>query len=156
YKVVTTGSQYYTLAGYFAFGAIVYRFRGRVWIHPAVAAAFALLAVATARSWAGPMLLPLAVGYAILTLALHPSVRMPVTWLHRNDYSYGTYLYGFPVQQALIALGARDPLLLFGCSACVTLACAALSWHVVEQPLLHWKGRISDRLRRVYPRAAAT
>jgi peptidoglycan/LPS O-acetylase OafA/YrhL len=55
------------------------------------------------------------------------------------DYSYGLYIYGFHVQQALRAMGVHTPVALF----VLTLACAipisALSWHFVEKPPLRFK-----------------
>ena len=37
----------------------------------------------------------------------------------------------------------REPLLLFACSLPLTLACAAVSWHLVERPVLQRKAQIS-------------
>ncbi|CAN7364552.1 acyltransferase family protein [Duganella sp. LjRoot269] len=67
-----------------------------------------------------------------------------------GDYSYGTYIYAFPVQQAVAAL-------LPGCSAgtmillsgAVTLALAALSWHLLEQRALALKGRATSSTHRL-------
>jgi len=55
-----------------------------------------------------------------------------------GDFSYGLYLYAFPVQQVI--LGARPdmehPIL-----ACMllTVPFAVASWHLVEAPALRWK-----------------
>ncbi len=70
-----------------------------------------------------------------------------------GDYSYGLYLYAFPVQQTLVALlpglGIAAQILL---ALPVTLALAALSWHFVERPALALKaGRITTKFN-----AAAT
>jgi peptidoglycan/LPS O-acetylase OafA/YrhL len=73
---------------------------------------------------------------------------MRPTWLHRHDYSYGTYLYGFPLQQSLIAAGIADPWLLFATAAGLTLGCAALSWHAVERPCLALKLRLTHAVSR--------
>jgi peptidoglycan/LPS O-acetylase OafA/YrhL len=57
--------------------------------------------------------------------------------------SYGTYLYGWPVQQALHAtVPAVGPLALLAPSLALTLAVAALSWFAVEKPALALKARI--------------
>jgi peptidoglycan/LPS O-acetylase OafA/YrhL len=60
-----------------------------------------------------------------------------------GDLSYGTYLYAFPVQQTLI-WGLTDhlhwwPRLLV--TVLTTLACALLSWHLIEKQALRWKPR---------------
>ena len=58
-------------------------------------------------------------------------------WPRHLDYSYGLFLYGFPVQQALFAGSARmDPLLNFALAAPLALGVAAASWHLLERPVL--------------------
>ena len=62
----------------------------------------------------------------------------------RGDFSYGMYIYAYPVQQTLIwALGADAPmeLLVALCFAC-TLPLAWLSWNLVEKPALRLKNRL--------------
>ena len=54
-----------------------------------------------------------------------------------GDYSYGIYIYAFPVQQSLMHLmPGLLPLEMFGLSLAVTLGLAVLSWHFVEKPAL--------------------
>lgn len=58
----------------------------------------------------------------------------------RGDYSYGIYLYAFPVQQTLLWW---RPSLSFGAFLIATLVITATlamaSWHLVEQPALRFK-----------------
>ncbi len=60
------------------------------------------------------------------------------------DYSYGIYLFGFPVQQTLIHFmpGIRNYWVFFIISAVPTIILAALSWHFVEKPALRLKRTI--------------
>ncbi len=54
-----------------------------------------------------------------------------------GDYSYGLYLYGFPVQQAIAECFPKfNETDLFFSSLAVTLVLAVLSWHCVEKPWL--------------------
>jgi peptidoglycan/LPS O-acetylase OafA/YrhL len=81
-----------------------------------------------------------ALAYALLWLA----ARLPAAIRAigaRNDYSYGTYLYGFLVQQALARMHFyRWGLLPFiAISFAVTYACAFLSWHIIEKPAMKLK-----------------
>jgi peptidoglycan/LPS O-acetylase OafA/YrhL len=69
-------------------------------------------------------------------LACHPwLVRM-----HARDYSYGIYIYAFPVQQTLVSIWPQMSLFVYLLSTFVTtVALAALSWHFVEKPALKLK-----------------
>ncbi len=61
----------------------------------------------------------------------------------RADLSYGVYLYGWPVQQSLVALLANrlQPWSLFLVAAPLAASCAALSWFLVEKPSLRFRTR---------------
>jgi peptidoglycan/LPS O-acetylase OafA/YrhL len=50
-----------------------------------------------------------------------------------GDYSYGVYLYGFPVEQALIALKRQPWPITFIETLAITFALAILSWHLIEK-----------------------
>lgn len=58
-----------------------------------------------------------------------------------GDFSYGTYIYAWPVQQTLIALHHNQigPRRLFVYALCITLCAAILSWYLVEKPMLKLK-----------------
>ncbi|MFF0155398.1 acyltransferase family protein [Micromonospora sp. NPDC005203] len=93
---------------------------------------------------------------AFAYLVLFAAVALPKrlsTISRRHDYTYGIYIYGFPVQQ-LIALfgGAR-----FGMVGYIVLSLlgallfAMVSWHLVERPALDFKtgsGRARHRTTR--------
>jgi peptidoglycan/LPS O-acetylase OafA/YrhL len=52
----------------------------------------------------------------------------------KADFSYGLYLYGFPVGQALVASGKlHSGPALAACSLLLTLPCAVASWFLVER-----------------------
>jgi len=55
-----------------------------------------------------------------------------------GDFSYGLYLYAFPVQQVIVATMPRNEHPILTCML-LTLPLAALSWHLVEAPALRWK-----------------
>ena len=81
----------------------------------------------------------LTIAYAVLYLAYIPSG--PVRAYNRvGDYSYGVYIYAFPVQQSVVALiPGVSVFMLFLISACLTLVCAMLSWHCIERRALAFK-----------------
>ena len=73
-------------------------------------------------------------------------IRLPV------DISYGTYLYGWPASQVIVALCIRHsitvkPLPLFFATLAVTLVAAYVSWRVVEHPCLLLKKALSENRR---------
>lgn len=63
-----------------------------------------------------------------------------------GDYSYGLYIYAFPIQQMLIALfPAIGPMPLLVSAFFITLLAAMFSWNAVEKPALSLKGSIHPR-----------
>lgn len=57
-----------------------------------------------------------------------------------GDFSYGLYIYAFPIQQAIAALYIGiQPLEMMVVSFVMTLFCAYLSWNLVEKPALSLK-----------------
>ncbi|MEK6789888.1 MAG: acyltransferase [Pseudomonadota bacterium] len=73
------------------------------------------------------------------------------TFLLKGDYSYGLYLYGFPIQQASVAiLGvSANYFTTVTCGLVFGLTLAWLSWHYVEHPVLRNRVVIIDRVNRV-------
>jgi peptidoglycan/LPS O-acetylase OafA/YrhL len=68
--------------------------------------------------------------------------------IESGDYSYGIYLYGFPIQQTLVHLFPifRESWpLLFLVGAPLTFAFAAISWHFIEKPTLYLKRLVVRR-----------
>lgn len=77
-------------------------------------------------------------------LLLWGGVNLPLQSFGRQgDYSYGLYIYAFPIQQTLALWGAHGlgVTLYFGLSLLCTLPLAVLSYHVIERPALRWKSR---------------
>lgn len=60
------------------------------------------------------------------------------------DYSYGIYIYAFPIQQ-LVSLTARERgwgfVSTLSLSVIATFILAAISWHLIEKPALQFKPR---------------
>lgn len=78
-----------------------------------------------------------AIGYGSLWFALRlPTLKLP----GRADFSYGLFLFGFPVQQSTVAcLPTLSPIELTAISLPLTLLCAMLSWYLIEKPMLSFK-----------------
>lgn len=58
----------------------------------------------------------------------------------RQDYSYGVYIIGFPIQQSVMAVTEiADPWFNFLVTLVIVIPLAALSWNLVEKPALRLK-----------------
>lgn len=117
-----------------------------VWRDRIVLATWPLLALLAAAAaargtdWFALAYLPL-LAYGTFYLALVP--RLPV--IAGNDLSYGLYLYGWPMQQLALMAGASTVLGNTVLASVAALACAALSWFLVERPALRLKRRLTAR-----------
>ena len=133
----------------FLLGASAQLYQHRIPMHPALVATAAAVLLATLRFGAFPVL-----GYpAFAYLLLWAACSLP-SWTHRigrtHDYSYGIYIYAFPTQQTLAALGVHQwglPAYVVA-SALATTLLAAASWHLVERPALRLKHWTPPRPRR--------
>ncbi len=81
------------------------------------------------------------IGYLILHVAYLPD-GLVRNYNRLGDYSYGVYIYAFPVQQTVVMLSPGISIAAtFATSAAATLACAIFSWHFVEARALALKDR---------------
>jgi peptidoglycan/LPS O-acetylase OafA/YrhL len=128
------------LVGFFAAGMALYKLRetrifdGRI----AVLALAGLVSSIPLREFIP--LFPVFGCYLALWLAFNP--RLPVIPAARfGDLSYGLYIYGWPVEEAVMWLsGGRAPWWqVFLIALPATAAIAFLSWHLVERPMLRLK-----------------
>jgi peptidoglycan/LPS O-acetylase OafA/YrhL len=129
----------------FAAGVGLYVWRDRVRLHPAGVAALALLAWLGRETPFHPLLLVLALSYGVFVLA-----HLPGAFLRRynrlGDYSYGVYIYAFPMQQLMVHLfQPMDPLTNIALAVPATLGLAVLSWTWVEKPALDLNRRLGRR-----------
>jgi peptidoglycan/LPS O-acetylase OafA/YrhL len=142
------------LLGFFASGMLLYKLRHtRIFDGRVAAAALAGLVLSVPlRQFI--LLFPIFGCYLALWLALTP--RLPVIAAARwGDLSYGLYIYGWPVEEAVMwASGGRAPWWgVFGVALPAAALLAFLSWHLVERPALRLKPK---RPREAYPRPAAS
>lgn len=132
----------------FVFGIMLYRWRAHVplsWIAGAALGGFAWLMSGTPYF---DFAFVAAIAYATFLIAYR--VTGPVrTYNRAGDYSYGLYIYAFPVQQAVAALtGDHGPAHNMIVSLPATLLLAVLSWHWVEKPALDRRYGLADRFER--------
>lgn len=116
-------------------GMVWWQFRAHLrWSMRIFLSAVAILAIgALTNHWR--LAMPVALPYVVLFLA----ARLPFQKVERwGDYSYGIYIFSFPIQQLLCFWGVhRLGLLAYVASSVVlSIAVGALSWWLVEKPAL--------------------
>jgi peptidoglycan/LPS O-acetylase OafA/YrhL len=124
---------------YFFAGCLLFHWREYVPYHPVLLFA-CLLASFLLYSCQALFAAPLFVAYVVIYIGMSAIPRLPL--VQTGDYSYGVYLYGFPLAQAIICVVPQlsgHGWLLFGITTAVVLSFAALSWHLVEKPTLALK-----------------
>ncbi|MEW6451208.1 MAG: acyltransferase [Pseudomonadota bacterium] len=86
------------------------------------------------------LLLIVSLPYIVLAFGTAPA-PLGGALMRRGDFSYGLYLYAFPIQQALVATVGTPGGALgnFAITAILAGGCAALSWHMIEKPALRAK-----------------
>lgn len=95
--------------------------------------------VAVAIFWnkiAGIVVINIVLAYVIFYLAYMPS-RVISLYNRLGDYSYGVYIYAFPIQQSLVALFPNITVnVLFLSSFVITLIVAVMSWSLIEKKVM--------------------
>ena len=126
----------------FLLGVVAYKYRSAIptsalWL-------LVSLAIATALGNTSLALLAFIVLDAHLALVVgsHDFAALSA-WTRSNDMSYGTYIYGWPTHQSLIALFPGIGMWSGGVSTLlIAMALGYLSWRVVEKPAFSLKRKI--------------
>jgi peptidoglycan/LPS O-acetylase OafA/YrhL len=139
------------LATFFLAGTTLYVYRDVI-PHSRAGLIVSILGLALTYKVAPSLTLPLFGTYILFYVAFSPAIQLHGFARH-GDFSYGLYLYAWPVQQLLLQhLGPRfhsavtaghgaGRLLLFLPTFAITLGLAFLSWRLIEKPFLRLKSR---------------
>lgn len=128
------------LVYYFAAGVLFFLWRKEIPYHPVLLLLAGTVAYFCFFSTRLVFVTPLFLTYVTIFIGLSKLPEVPL--IKTGDYSYGIYLYGFPVTQALVAWLGRGTLpfvaMVLLAAAC-TMLFAAFSWHGVEKHCLKLK-----------------
>jgi peptidoglycan/LPS O-acetylase OafA/YrhL len=135
----------------FLYGSTLYLWRDKVPVAPVILfASLASLLVASVDQRAFFIVYVLCLAPLVLHLAYLPKgrVRGFNDW---GDWSYGVYIYAFPIQQTLAFLFPAMPLIaMIAGSSAITLGIAALSWTLIERRALALKGDFATATSRAF------
>jgi peptidoglycan/LPS O-acetylase OafA/YrhL len=123
---------------YFFAGAVCFLYREKIPYSKGLFIGAVVVASVTLTVGALGWLTPIALPYAFLCLGF----KLPMGHFDaKGDFSYGTYIYAFPVQQGLTLIGVHEAGvgLYLICSLLATGALAVLSYKWIEAPCLRWK-----------------
>jgi len=142
----TSTFPWHVILYYFFIGIAFFHWKDRMPLHFSLFAAAVLLAYFLLPLDGVTYIAAFPLAYCVVYLGMQKVPRIPV--LQNGDYSYGIYLFHYPIQQTLVHLfpGLREWWLLFPVAATLTILFAAASWHWIEKPSLRLK-RHFDFLR---------
>ena len=119
----------------FFFAATLFAYNLKWLLKPWIAAALLVLWFFYSSSLLNLVMIPL----IVLGFGLAPSPK-PLNVFLKLDYSYGIYIYAFPVQQALVATWPDiDISTYIAVTTIITVGLAAMSWYLIEKPCLALK-----------------
>jgi peptidoglycan/LPS O-acetylase OafA/YrhL len=124
------------LWGAFALGVAAYIYRDKIPLSWWILLVIFVLTLAAHQVGAGVHMRALLIGYAVLCGGFL-TAKARAASANWPDYSYGMYIYGYPVMVGIYAFWPTQAhLLLTLVVMAATLPLAALSWHLVERPAL--------------------
>lgn len=133
---------------FFFVGSLFYLYRKHIQMSHRIATVIFSGLVLTAITQSTALffiLYTLSLAYITLYLAYLPAGAVR-KFNYLGDYSYGIYIYAFPVQQASVALFPGIGIVeMLAIATPVTLLLAIASWHLIEKPALRLKRKIPAR-----------
>ncbi len=132
----------------FIVGASLFTWRDFVPMAPVFCLFLFLIVALTTNTALYHISFVLALAYSVFLFAYLPRgfIRK---FNYFGDYSYGTYVYAFPLQQLTVYwFGPQDPLQNVVLSGALTIVFAVLSWHLIERPALASRSQLRLALAR--------
>ncbi|MDA3890665.1 MAG: acyltransferase [Salinivirgaceae bacterium] len=135
---------FYPLLLYFISGSVFYKFRNIISFNSLIIILATTIIYLTNSLPFAEYLKILLLPYIILGLGFSGKLHFKTIGKH-GDFSYGLYLYAFPVQQLIVfSLGDKIPLLLMVfLSFAFTLPFAIFSWKIIEKPALRIRKKLN-------------
>lgn len=144
-SLVSTFEPLARLGIFFMAGALLYLYRDRVKLVPA--AWWACLAICVVLGVVGWFHVFAAIPFAYLIMYLGVSPRL-ATINFPDDYSYGMYIYAFPITQILATIALDHPMpvwVFLPLCLVITMPLAWVSWHCLEKQAMKLKRLTAGR-----------
>ena len=140
FSAIKGASNWCRVLPYFLMGIAFYLYRERIrFLTPGIMSATAALTVASFFPPLGRLVFPFTITYLLYWFAFHPRLKFH-DWARHGDFSYGIYLYGWPIQQLIIMhFPGITPLAVFAIATPLSIGAGALSWHLIEKQFLRLK-----------------
>ncbi|PXW76293.1 peptidoglycan/LPS O-acetylase OafA/YrhL [Blastomonas natatoria] len=121
----------------FSFGMAFYAWKNEIILSPFWACIILAIAFFCHDTKIYPVFVALALSYTTILLAYTASTCL-LAYNRLGDYSYGIYIYAFPVQGLMVHMskGAMSPAENIATALPITIFLAVVSWHFVEKPAL--------------------
>lgn len=128
---------YFNFGTYFSLGTLAFCFRQQVSFHWLIAIGLLILAILSQNTLIQPITLSMFFAYLVLLTGSGSKLIS----LKGHDFSYGLYLYAFPVQQVvLLFAGYGIPVWLhIFLSTIIAVLFGMASWFAIEKPALKKK-----------------
>lgn len=140
-EVIGLSGKLLNLAPFFLVGALLAQVP-KHYFDPRAAGGLAIASMLLYDSTVAMAVLWFTLPLCVLTLAFH-SPKVLNVFGKKGDFSYGVYLYAFPVQQTLAQLHVESWWIHLLLSCLITLILAVLSWKLIERPALKLKPRFA-------------
>lgn len=130
----------------FVIGMSFYIWRDRLPLSLIVVVGLVATTAITANTPVYNFMLALTLSYATFWAAYIPGGFLRY-YNDFGDYSYGLYIYAFPLQGLVIWIfGTQEPLFNIAVSFPITLVVAIASWHLIEAPAMRTKSKLIKML----------
>lgn len=126
---------------HFLVGFTFYLYREEVYLHFSIFVMSVVVSIAALNIKSAEFVIALAVSYMTIYIGYVGVFRLNI--LRKYDYSYGIYLYGFPIKQAIVALFPTiGRMTLFFSALAITVLFSAISWRYIEKRCLALKDKV--------------